>query len=98
MVDALEGELPSARWSRPEGGYFIWLELPDHVSAADLLDGAESAGVAFVSGSDFFPPGAGGQSAIRLAYSFEAPERIEEGVTRLAGLLAPLAQRPAAPV
>jgi 2-aminoadipate transaminase len=82
-----------ARWSRPEGGYFLWLELPDGVDAVALLAAAEPAGVTFVPGPDFFPRGGGGgRSAARLAFSFSSPGQLRAAVSRLAPLL------PAAPV
>jgi len=89
MLRALERELPEgAAWSRPEGGYFLWVDLPAGVDAADLLRRATEAGVTFVKGADFFPAGSGaGTSSARFAFSFETPERIEEGVAILAGLL-----------
>ncbi len=88
MLDALERELDGrATWSHPEGGYFVWLDLPDGTDAAALLDRATEAGVPFVKGSDFFPGGSGGRSAARLAFSFVSPEEIDEGITRLASLL-----------
>ena len=90
MLEALDAELPAARISRPEGGYFIWLDLPDPVDAGELLARAQAAGVTFVQGSDFFPAGSGGgRSSARLAFSFVSPDEIREGVSRLAGLLAP---------
>jgi 2-aminoadipate transaminase len=86
MLAALERELDGrATWSHPEGGYFLWLDL-EGVDTAALLDRATEAGVTFVRGSDFFP-GPGGESAARLAFSYEPPERIEEGVRLLAGLV-----------
>jgi 2-aminoadipate transaminase len=86
MLAALERDLPAgASWSRPEGGYFVWAELG--VDTAELLERATAAGVTFVKGSDFFPRGAGGKTAARLAYSFVSPEEIGEGVARLAALL-----------
>jgi 2-aminoadipate transaminase len=86
MLAALERELPGgASWSRPEGGYFVWAELG--VDTAELLERATASGVAFVKGSDFFPRGAGGKTAARLAYSYPSPAEIDEGVTRLAALL-----------
>jgi 2-aminoadipate transaminase len=92
MLDALErGFGDGAVWSRPEGGYFVWLELPGEVDAAALLERAERAGVTFVKGADFFPAGAGGSSAARLAYSYVSPAEIEEGVARLAAALPELA-------
>ena len=88
MLGALERELPEgASWSRPEGGYFVWVDLPDGSDAAELLTRAEAAGVTFVKGADFFPAGGGGASSLRLAYSFVSPAEIEEGVARLASLL-----------
>ena len=87
MLGALERTFPErTSWSRPSGGYFVWLELDR--DASDLARRAEAEGVAFVRGADFFPPGAGaGASAARLAFSFEPPERIVDGVERLAALL-----------
>ena len=72
MLEALERELPEARWSRPEGGYFVWLELPQ--------DAAEVPGLAFVRGTDF----GGAPNTARLAFSYVSPEEIREGVRRLA--------------
>jgi 2-aminoadipate transaminase len=85
MLDALERFMPDgATWSRPDGGYFIWLDLP--AEAGDLLARAEAAGVTFVKGTDFFADG-GGTSSLRLAFSFVSPEEITGGVEKLAGLL-----------
>ena len=81
-------EMPAeTRWSTPEGGYFLWLDLPGGVDASELLARATEAGVTFVKGSDFFPNASGGQSSRRLAFSYETPERIAEGVGLLASLL-----------
>ena len=86
MLRALERELPEASWSRPEGGYFLWLDLS--VDAADLAARAGENGVTFVDGRDFFPPGAGGgERSARLAYSFVSPDEIEAGIARLAELV-----------
>jgi DNA-binding transcriptional MocR family regulator len=85
MLRALERELPEARWSRPEGGYFLWLDLP--VESADLLERATEAGVTFVKGADFFPPGEGGERSARLAYSFVSPDEIAAGIAKLASLV-----------
>jgi 2-aminoadipate transaminase len=84
MLEALDSELDgAARWSRPEGGYFVWLELADDVDAAELLVRAEEAGVTFVKGADFGGP----PSSARLAFSFVSPDEIREGVRRLAALV-----------
>jgi DNA-binding transcriptional MocR family regulator len=81
MMDALPRHLPQARWSHPEGGYFTWLELPDGVDAAEVMARAE--GVTAVLGTDFGGP----PNALRLAYSYVAPEEIDTGVERLAAAL-----------
>jgi DNA-binding transcriptional MocR family regulator len=78
MVSALERHLPEATWTVPEGGYFMWVELPPGIAASDL----RAEGVTFVPGSDFFC-GPGGENALRLAFSYESPSAIEEGVRRL---------------
>ncbi len=93
MQEALERDLPEARASRPEGGYFLWLDFPDGADAAALLERAEGAGVTFVRGADFYPGASGGQSSARLAFSYVSPDEIREGVARLAALLTPAATR-----
>jgi 2-aminoadipate transaminase len=88
MLEALEREMPEdAIWTRPEGGYFVWLELPSGPTSSELLAEAEEAGVTFVKGTDFYPGGNGGQRALRLAFSFVSPDEIAEGVARLGGLV-----------
>jgi 2-aminoadipate transaminase len=88
MLEALEEEFPEGvRWSRPEGGYFLWLDLPESVDARELLSRAEEAGVTFVPGTDF----GDAPNTARLAYSFVSPDEIREGVRRLAALLTPVA-------
>lgn len=88
MLGALERELPDGvTWSRPEGGYFLWVDFHSGVDAGDLLQRSTEAGVTFVRGRDFFPGGSGGASSARLAFSFETPERIAEGVAILASQL-----------
>jgi 2-aminoadipate transaminase len=85
MLEALDRELSGrARWNRPEGGYFLWLELPESVDASALLPRAAEAGLTFVAGVDF----GGAPSSARLAFSFVSPTEIDEGVRRLARLMA----------
>jgi 2-aminoadipate transaminase len=93
MLEALEEHMPEgASWSKPEGGYFVWLDLPDELG--DLAARAEAAGVTFVAGTDFFADGSGTRS-LRLAFSFVSPQEIADGIARLAGLVqgAPAALR-----
>ncbi len=78
MLAALEKHLAGARWTRPEGGYFIWLELPEGTDAAEVLARAE--GVTAVLGTDF----GGAPNTLRLAYSYVSPDEIDAGVERLA--------------
>jgi 2-aminoadipate transaminase len=88
MLDALAAHFgDGARWSRPEGGYFLWLDFPGGTDTAALLERAKAAGVTYVSGADFFPAGAGGRSSARLAYSFAGPAEIAAGIGRLGALL-----------
>jgi 2-aminoadipate transaminase len=82
LVTALERDLPDARFVAPEGGYFMWLELPDGTDVDKLFAAASERGVTFVKGSDFLLEG--GRNTLRLAYSGVTPEQIDEGVGRLA--------------
>jgi DNA-binding transcriptional MocR family regulator len=88
MLAALGREFPeTASWSRPQGGYFLWVDLPPEIRADDLQVAAEGVGVTFVKGNDFFAGHLGGEHELRLAYSFVSPEQISDGVSRLAPLL-----------
>ena len=88
MLDALERSMPEdASWTRPEGGYFIWVDLPSGPPAAELLVEAQKAGVTFVNGTDFYAGGRDGTHALRLAFSFVSPEQIGEGVSMLGSLV-----------
>jgi DNA-binding transcriptional MocR family regulator len=82
LVAALERELPEARFTPPSGGYFMWVELPEGTSVAELEAAARERDVLFVKGTDFLLEG--GENTLRLAYSGVTPEQIDEGVTRLA--------------
>jgi 2-aminoadipate transaminase len=89
LLDALDKHLAGsgARWNRPEGGYFLWLELPEGIDVVELLAAAEEIGVTFVPGPDFFPRGGGGRSAARLAFSFASPGQLSDAAARLATVL-----------
>jgi 2-aminoadipate transaminase len=82
LCEALHRELPEGRFVEPEGGYFLWLDLPRGTDVAAMFKLAGEHGVQFVKGSDFVLEG--GESSLRLAYSGVTPEEIEEGVRRLA--------------
>jgi DNA-binding transcriptional MocR family regulator len=79
---ALRRELPDARFVEPDGGYFLWVELPEDVDVDAVFTAAGERGVAFVKGTDFLLEG--GRSSLRLAYSGVTVEQIDEGVRRLA--------------
>ncbi|MFI5005546.1 MAG: PLP-dependent aminotransferase family protein, partial [Solirubrobacterales bacterium] len=79
---ALRRELPEAEFVAPEGGYFMWVTLPEGTDVHALHRVAADLGVAFVKGTDFLLEG--GENTLRLAYSGVTPEQIEEGVARLA--------------
>ncbi|HSD81438.1 MAG TPA: PLP-dependent aminotransferase family protein, partial [Solirubrobacteraceae bacterium] len=82
LTSALARELPEARFTAPDGGYFMWVELPEEIDVDRLFDEAAERGVAFVKGTDFLLEG--GHNTLRLAYSGVTVDHIDEGVTRLA--------------
>ena len=82
LCETLRNELPDWRFQEPEGGYFLWVELPRGTDVGALFEAAAERGVQFVKGSDFVLEG--GDSSLRLAYSGVTPAEIEEGVKRLA--------------
>lgn len=75
-----------ATWTRPSGGMFLWVTLPEQLDAGELLPRALEAGVAYVPGGAFHPVG-GGENTLRLNFVSAPPERIPEGVKRLAAVL-----------
>jgi 2-aminoadipate transaminase len=81
-ASALERHLPEARFVTPEGGYFLWVDLPEGSDVARLEAAARERGVIFVKGSDFLLKG--GDSSLRIAYSAVPPDQIEEGISRVA--------------
>jgi DNA-binding transcriptional MocR family regulator len=97
--DALAGGLrgyigEEARFVLPEGGYFLWVDLPEEVDTSELHTLAAERGVTFVVGRDFMIEG--GSNSLRLAYSAVTPEQADEGARRLAESLAALREGAAA--
>jgi 2-aminoadipate transaminase len=87
MLDALDEDFPAgARWNRPQGGFYVWLQLPEGLDARAMLAKAIAARVAYVPGGAFYADGQG-TSELRLSYCFPTPDRIREGVRRLAGVV-----------
>jgi 2-aminoadipate transaminase len=87
MVDMLERTMPaSVSFTRPAGGLFLWLELPEGMDALELLSICLQQKVAFIPGASFFPNG-GGKNTLRLNYSNMTEEKIREGIKRLAAVI-----------
>jgi 2-aminoadipate transaminase len=83
MLAAMERHFPpGVTWTRPEGGLFLWVKLPQHVDASEFLDVALEEKVAFVPGRVFYPK-EDGRNAMRLTFATAGPEKIEEGIQRL---------------
>ncbi len=85
MVAAIKRHLPApARVDVPQGGLFLWMQLPGGMSAEALLPAACEKGVSFAPGSGFFPDPGCGTDRMRLNFTAQAPDEIEEGIKRLA--------------
>ncbi len=82
LASALRSELADAEFVAPEGGYFMWVTLPEGTDVNALYEAAAERGVSFVKGTDFMLDG--GENALRLAYSGVTPEQIDIGIGRLA--------------
>lgn len=83
LTRALATGLPGLAVPSPAGGWFLWLPLPDGMTASALLPVAERHGVSFVPGAAFYPGGEGGERYIRLSFSFLAPAELAEAAGRL---------------
>jgi 2-aminoadipate transaminase len=82
LANALSSELADAQFEIPQGGYFMWVTLPEGTDVGALYQAAAERGVAFVKGTDFMLEG--GENTLRLAYSGVTPEQIDTGIARLA--------------
>jgi DNA-binding transcriptional MocR family regulator len=88
MLAALDEYLPEgSRWTVPAGGFYVWVTLPEGLDAKAMLPRAVTARVAYVPGTAFYADGFGSR-CMRLSYCYPTPERIHEGVRRLAGVIA----------
>jgi DNA-binding transcriptional MocR family regulator len=84
MLDSLEAVFSNeTKWTRPEGGFFLWIDLPHGVSGDAVAAAAQAEGVAVLPGSIFYPNHDGGFNGLRLSFSNASPERIREGIERL---------------
>jgi DNA-binding transcriptional MocR family regulator len=86
MISALEEFMPEASWNVPDGGFYVWVTLPEGLDAKSMLPRAVTARVAYVPGTAFFFDGSGANH-MRLSYCYPTPERIREGVRRLAAVM-----------
>ena len=87
MVGALAEYLPECTWTVPDGGFYTWVKLPDGLDAKEMLPRAVTARVAYVPGTAFYFDGQGADH-MRLSFCYPTPERIREGVRRLATVVA----------
>jgi 2-aminoadipate transaminase len=88
MLDAMAEHFPAgATWTKPEGGMFIWVTLPKHINAMELLDEAIKQKVAFVPGAPFYA-NEPETNTLRLSFVTVPPERIRQGIAVLGKLIA----------
>jgi 2-aminoadipate transaminase len=87
MLAALDAHMPAGvKWTRPKGGMFVWLTVPDHINTTELLKIALGENVAFVPGTTFYANG-GGLNTMRLNFSHPNVEKINQGIVRLANAI-----------
>jgi 2-aminoadipate transaminase len=87
MLEALAEHFPpEARWTAPEGGFFVWVEMPSFLDLKSILAEAVERGVTYVPGDAFYPDGRG-RNCMRLGFCYATPEAIREGIARLAEVL-----------
>ena len=88
MLDAMEKYFPDdVKWTRPEGGMFLWVTLPDHMDSQDLLQKAIERNVAFVPGEPFYAAGEPKRNTFRLSFVTVTQDRIREGIEILGQLI-----------
>ena len=86
MLDALDEYMPDCSWTKPLGGFYTWVTLPEGLNARSMLPRAVKAQVAYVSGTAFYYDGRG-TDHMRLSFCYPEPDRIREGIRRLAGVV-----------
>jgi DNA-binding transcriptional MocR family regulator len=86
MISALEEYIPEATWTVPAGGFYTWVKLPEGLDSKSMLPRAVTALVAYVPGTAFYYDGQGADH-MRLSFCYPTPERIQEGVRRLSGVV-----------
>ncbi|MHB8740539.1 MAG: aminotransferase-like domain-containing protein, partial [Coriobacteriia bacterium] len=87
MIEALTEHFPAeASWTVPEGGFFVWVEMPTFLDLKSILAEAVERGVTYVPGDAFYPDGRG-RNCMRLGFCYAEPDAIREGIRRLAEVL-----------
>jgi DNA-binding transcriptional MocR family regulator len=87
LIDALADHLPEdCHWMTPQGGFYVWLQLPRGINSAEFLRVAEGAGVSYIPGARFFAQG-GGENYCRLNFTMVSLNELEEGAFRLGSAL-----------
>lgn len=87
MLDTIERTFPKeVEYTRPEGGMFLWVTLPESINTRELLVKSLKRGVAFVQGSAFFPNG-GHENTMRLNFSGIREDKIRKGISILGEIL-----------
>jgi len=86
MIGSLSAMLPQASWTHPDGGFYVWLTLPEGLNSKAMLPRAVTERVAYVPGTAFFADGTGHRN-VRLSYCYPDPDRIREGIRRFAGVV-----------
>jgi len=87
MLETLTEHMPEGvQWTHPQGGLFLWVTLPEKMDSIELFKEAVKYKVAFVPGESFYPCG-GGMNTMRLNFSNATPEKINEGISRLADVI-----------
>lgn len=85
MIESLERHLPAgSSWTEPDGGFFLWVTLPEGVDAEEMLPLAAEEGVTYLPGERFYVDGGKGTRSLRLSFSHVTPEELDEGVAALA--------------
>lgn len=88
MLSCLERDMPDyVKWTKPDGGIFIWLWLPESMNADEIFEKARAHRVSFIPGSKFYPEGQEKYNCLRLNYTYSTEQQIETGISRLAGIM-----------
>jgi 2-aminoadipate transaminase len=88
MLEGMERHLPAhLQWTRPRGGFFTWLTLPEGVDSTAMASAAMDRGIAYIPGQPFFEPGRDGRRYLRLSYSYVPLDDVDEGVRRLGAVI-----------